>query len=654
MQMLMGIINADANNETNVMLLIKCLLFITTGILFYYLAGICAEKLLHLPLTFCEKPCAGFLLFWGTAEAVGWFFTAFRLPFLIFEVLILCLLGGITVYGLRLLVTCRNRMPARLQSGSSVREKGRTRREKTAGLLLLVLSIAVILIMIVLSEYWYRPDTDDAFYVSNVALFAQSGRLNAYDSSFGNPQLGTVPMYDFQVYESVMAVLCRLFRISATVMMHSFCLPVYLVLSASAFYLLGRTLGEGNPLEGGLYFLLLSAAHLFGGYSGYSEGTFLIGRLWQGKTLYLLVLLPVLIALVLRSDSKRQSFYPLQICLCALAGMAMNPTSSFMLGFQLLFMTIVLCLRKGSLKPFLDILPFCAVEAFFLLMIYSRTRQYAGQIAAASEAGNHFIQETLSTFLGGRLVLLLFFLLAAGILWKFGTPRDRLYLVYTPLLMFAILWNPWTGRLVAQKITTVPTYWRVFWLIPIAPAIARAAIVLLHRARSFPLRRACVLGIALVLLVFPFQSTISLQKRPFRISENWEKLPPPILVLGAEAVRLKDRPVVLACRDFATTMRQEFTEIELIVSREQYIKDLFLYRGKQQEAEERLWLDQAVNGLIRDDPGFPEKMDRMLEKYRVDFIIIKSNRRKLTGQLESIGWRKAASTEAHTLLRKVY
>ena len=634
--------------------MIKCILFITTGVLFYFLAGTCAEKLLHIPLAFCEKPCVGFLLFWGTAEAAGWFFIAFRLPFLPFEILILCLFGGMTVYGLCLLLVRRRSIPSGLQNEPSARIKYRTRREKTAEVLVLVLSIVVILVMVVLSEYWYRQDADDAFYVSNVSLFANSGRLNAYDSSFGNPQLGTVPMYDFQVYEAVMAVLCRLFRVSATVMMHTFCLPVYLVISASAFYLLGRTLGEGNPLEGGLYFLFLSTVHLFGGYSGYSEGTFLIGRLWQGKTLYLLVLLPVLIALVLRSDGKKQSFYPLQICLCALAGMAMNPTSSFILGFQLLFMTVVLCLRKGSPKPFLDILPFCAVEAFFLLMIFFRTRQYAGQIAAASEAGNRFIQETLSDFLGGRLILLFFFLLAAGILWKLGTRRDRLYLVYTPLLMFVVLWNPWTGRLVAQRITTVPTYWRVFWLIPIAPAIARSAIVLLYRFRTFPLRQAGVLGVALILLLFPFRSTISLQDRPFRVSENWEKLPPPVLVLGSEAVRLKERPVVLACRDFATTLRQEYTEMELIVSREQYIKDLFLYRGKQQEAEERLWLDQAVNGLIRDDPDFLEKMDEMLEKYQVDLIIIKSNRRKLTGELESIGWRKAASTEAHTLLRKVY
>lgn len=66
----------------------------------------------------------------------------------------------------------------------------------------IILLVLLALLMIFLSEYFYKPDADDAFYVSNVNLFLHSDRINQYDSSFGISSLGTVPMYDFQIWET--------------------------------------------------------------------------------------------------------------------------------------------------------------------------------------------------------------------------------------------------------------------------------------------------------------------------------------------------------------------------------------------------------------------------------------------------------------------
>lgn len=71
----------------------------------------------------------------------------------------------------------------------------------------------------------FRSDSDDSFYVSNVALFANSSVLNPFDSSMGSHVVGTVPMYDFQIWESVLAMLCRVFRLGAAELCHTAMLP---------------------------------------------------------------------------------------------------------------------------------------------------------------------------------------------------------------------------------------------------------------------------------------------------------------------------------------------------------------------------------------------------------------------------------------------
>ena len=131
--------------------------------------------------------------------------------------------------------------------------------------------------------------------------------LNPFDSSMGSHVVGTVPMYDFQIWESVLAMLCRVFRLGAAELCHTAMLPPLLLLAASAAFSLGLSL-LGNERRAYLFTFVLSVFYIFSGANGYSVGAFLLGRVWQGKAASLTIVLPVLSALpAARAGPRRES-----------------------------------------------------------------------------------------------------------------------------------------------------------------------------------------------------------------------------------------------------------------------------------------------------------------------------------------------------------
>lgn len=483
------------------------------------------------------------------------------------------------------------------------------------------LMITVILIIFVI--IFYRSDADDSFYVSNATLFQNSDRLNLYDSSFGIKRLGTVPMYDFQIWESLISIISSLFHLEAVKVMHTYILPVLLVVSASSYLFLGSALLKTeNILKCTLFYVCITLYHLFGGYAVYSEGSFLLSRQWQGKAVYLTVVLPVMISILLNSLRTDYKFIWAYMAVCMLAGMALNPTSLYVMGFDLLFMTIAIAVSKKSFVYFLNIMPSAVIALFFTIMIYLRTKQYSGQIEAASQTDSTFVIEVFKQFWGtGKFYLVLYLLSIGLILWK-GSKEAKIYSVITPLLLLSFVWNPVMGRFVAEKITKVPSYWRVFWLLPVGETLAYVICLEYDLCKKNTYRYICIF-LGIICLCMPGKWMFS-SSNGFSIAQNDERISKDVVKFGKEIVSDNNSSIVLGGDDFSTTLRQKYVNIELVYSRYQYILDLFLYRGEEQQATDRSKMMDFANGNLNNY----NDIERLLDSYAVDYVILSVRQEK--------------------------
>lgn len=569
-----------------------------------YLFGYFISNLLKINFKKWTYISAGFIGQLAIIELLGWWLVAFRQSTNIFTILVICVIlsgcfGGIYI-------SCHNKPKQFLSSVKLNWEY----------FILFFCIIALCLCMYTM----YRSDADDSFYVSNVLLFSQEQQLNLYDSSFGNSSLGTVPMYDFQIWESYLSVLCRIFSIKASIMCHFIMVPILLIIAVSAMLTLGDTLFKSTQ-KNSLFVSLLLIIYMMQGYSVYSKGSFLLSRIWQGKAVYLHVVLPITIAVMLWNIKKTCKMQWFLLAMLTLAGIALNPTSMYVIGFQIVSMGIAILIYEKNWKKIATLFPSILIIGLFTIFILLRTRNYGDQIEAASSVPEHFAYTTVMSFFGnGKLYLYLYLICIIYIVIK-GSLKAKMLCVYTPLLLLIAVWNPLMAPLIANNLTMVPSYWRVFWLLPVDYALAYSAIsILYHWHKIYWKLPAVIIIMSIIILPGQFMFT---SENNFIKCENKERIPSEILCFGELIVKDKNQKQIVLSNDIgATTLRQEYNNIELIYSRPQYILDLILYRGYKQEADERTILMQFVNGTyINKDYSY---ISQLLTKYNVQWIIINS------------------------------
>ncbi|MBP1045965.1 hypothetical protein I6N96_06700 [Enterococcus sp. BWM-S5] len=602
----------------NVLLIGKMLLFYLAMTGSVYMTGSGISKLIGIPTAKIERLSIGFIFQLAMIQLFGWVFMAFRWSVTAFSVQVLLILAAGVLLGFY---------------------KQAYKSEKQPFDRTYLLVGGMLFLQIVLTFLMYRSDADDSFYVSNVTLFQNSQLLNSYDASFGITSLGTVPMYDFETWEALAAVLGNFFQIEGVTLMHFVLVPWLLLISASAYLLLGRTLFNGERTKGNYFYLLVSVFHLMGGNAVFSQGSFLFSRIWQGKSIYLHVVLPIMMAILLgcitdkKNDEAKESplerylFGPLLVCI--LAGAALNPTSLYVLGFQLAAMLLVVAIYKKKMKLFLHALPAILTVALFTLLIYFRASQFSGQIEAASGTGDNFVFTVFKNFFGSGMLYFILYILAVLIILVLGNARAKISFVFTPLVLLVGIWNPITGKIVAETLTKAPSYWRVFWLIPVGFAISYVLILLSSRFKY------SAIGILLSCIVIAVPGTwMFSEENNFVRAVNVERLPEEVMTFGSKVLEENQQPVVLASEELSTTLRQKYSQIELIYSRYQYLLDLFAYRGKVEEATERAELMDFTNGRIDDE----ERIIELIGKYPIDYIILKKEYTNSNQLVERLGW----------------
>ncbi|MCG8592188.1 MAG: DUF6077 domain-containing protein, partial [Proteobacteria bacterium] len=372
----------------------------------------------------------------------------------------------------------------------------------------------------------HRPDADDTFYV-NVAAHAvdhPDAPLLARDTIHGLPDVPlSLPVYRVHALEPLAALVAWATTGRALDVAHGL-VPALAgaLLPLALAALLRRLWPAGWPLAllGAIGFLLASGAPL------QSYANFGFVRLHQGKAILFSVLLPLLLCAGIdfgRRPSRRNAA---RLAATQIAAVGVSATALWLA--PVVSGLAVVCALPWRVQSWRPLLAAAATSAYpvALGLAFASGTGDAMQAVPAVEREVATPANALAAVLGpGAFALAVLVVILASVAVAPTALARRVALVF-PLAFGALFWNPIVAPWVAALVTGHPTYWRVFWILPVAAWIG-LWIAAPARLRAPPLARAAaVAGLATLLIVWaPPVSVLSPRTGLFYGFPEW-KIPP--------------------------------------------------------------------------------------------------------------------------------
>lgn len=309
-----------------------------------------------------------------------------------------------------------------------------------------------------------RSDLDDSFYVA-IASFSSSNPTHAILST--DPMLGEssfpliFPSYRFASFELFSGVIAYLMSVPAMDVYYIYLLPIWVIATVAATFLLTQQISPKHWLLTGAVAFLLTVVL---GEMHRSPANFSFVRIFQGKAVFLSVIVPTIFYLTARFFSERGTRADLFLLGCCQVvsvgltnfGILMGP----IVGFGALMSNLPLVL-KGDLKKLYYAFAVLLIPFPFLINVALESKG-----SPVINFGTENPANVWASVFGSHQQYLVGFLILAGpVLAKDIVTRWRL--AVPSLLLFAIYLNPWFANFIAKYVTTPPVYWRVFWSFPV-------------------------------------------------------------------------------------------------------------------------------------------------------------------------------------------
>ena len=484
-------------------------------------------------------------------------------------------------------------------------------------------AILFVLAQAVVSSVFSFENPDDSFYVSSVLTTIDSPAIYSIDPTTGDTSFPVMAQYRYESWELFQAVLSKSFSIAPAVLAHTF-LPFILILFAYLSYtVLARELLPAKDI--GVFIIALSLFHLFSGYSNYSSGTFLLTRIWQGKSVLLHIGLPYLLAILIRwIKSEFNLRYVIQVTTILIFTFAFNPIAIF-LPTLLIAAVMAICLVQNFRNPTRILLMALSVIpiGFYALAIRAGMQTSVLNQYPLEEFS---LRLTLERFIGTGVFFYLLYLV--GIIFAFRRMDSigKFAFVFVPAILILSIWNPIFVSLIAKYITSYPTYWRLYWLFPLGIGLAYLAVVLFRSNRMI----GSIFSIALLACGL-ISSTAFWQS--LRLPENPEKLPSQHLQIAEKIDTLKPNAMVIAPDDVAVSLRQVSSHLRLFWSRQNYMQE-FLDNGKKENPYRQRLEIQAMYSFNQDLTS--DEILTALKKYKIELVIIPRDDLVLLEKLEML------------------
>lgn len=164
---------------------------------------------------------------------------------------------------------------------------------KNGWLILVILLIAAQTAFVVTHTH---IDDDDAFYVASSETSVTTDTLMTYNPYTGEAYHKLPVRYLFSPFMNWTASTAVITGIKPAIICHTVLPAVLIPLAYMVYYLWARFLKKRRlGLDTGLFMLFVFLIFSFSGYSVYSQGMFMLVRIWQGKAILAAILLPAVL-----------------------------------------------------------------------------------------------------------------------------------------------------------------------------------------------------------------------------------------------------------------------------------------------------------------------------------------------------------------------
>ena len=207
-------------------------------------------------------------------------------------------------------------------SAFGLKARLKTGFEKPEISLFLILAFWVIAYQASLYIFGMHLDEDDARWIAEANDALVKDRMLLHNPATGQylgKFIGEMVKDTFSPWPFFIAWLSGTTGFSPAAMSHTVYPPVLLGLSYCAYYHMGKQLFR-NKTEQGLFLLMVTVINMFMSTNVYTQSTFSLLRIWQGKAAVAAIIIPAVFMLVLNiqtEEERKRNWFLLAVTGCA-------------------------------------------------------------------------------------------------------------------------------------------------------------------------------------------------------------------------------------------------------------------------------------------------------------------------------------------------
>ena len=498
----------------------------------------------------------------------------------------------------------------------------------------------------VLALLTLNPDDDDSYYVRLTAWIADEGVFPVRDIMFGDQVYPALYWPPAGSWDPLVGSVSRLLSVPVPDLVYFVVPPAAAALAVLALRRLLRSWAVPMPavaLSVALAFLLAS------NQLNQTYGAFFIGRIWQGKTLLLVVLVPLLLALLHDFARRPDRGGAARLLAAGITGVGLSTTAIFLIPV----------IAVGAMAPVLLRSWRTAVAGFAAAVAYPVgaavvTRLTGGRVPDQYVDADVALPKLVHMVFGFNVfatIVVCTLVIAPALIPRSLAAR----MTASTVLLVALLYAPGVPLAIFHATDLGRVLWRLTWALPVAALVGVAAVTIARRHWPLPVRLLPAVAILAVLVAFGRPTWDDQSARGLQWPPVHKRFPEEISAARTALAVARPGDLIWAQRKVSQTIGLLSADVTTVNPRGFFITALADEPGLYADARKRLHIliQYGPEGLPGSDKEPIEYASAIadLRALDVDLACPPRDDAQLLAALELAGWERVGGSPEVACLR---